>query len=150
VEPIAETFAYCLLNNHFHMLLRLGERDESSPPPSRAFANLFSTYTKAFNVANHRTGSLFEKPFKRKRVTSDEYLTHLEVYIHLNPEKHGFVDEFQSWPHSSYRALVSNQDTKLQRDDVLDWFRGRNGLLQAHIETPSEGLIAPLVAGDWT
>jgi putative transposase len=149
VDPVAETFAYCLLNNHFHFLVRLRDEDEGVSSHSRALANLFSTYTKAFNKAYDRTGSLFEKPFKRKRVHSDSYLAHLVVYIHFNPQKHGFVDDFRDWTHSSYRALVSTQATRLQRDDVLDWFQGNSGLVQAHLMAPDERLIAPLVAGDW-
>ncbi len=60
IQPVAETYAYCLLKNHFHLLVRI--KDCQSYPPSRAFANLFSTYTKAFNRAYQRSGSLFEKP----------------------------------------------------------------------------------------
>ena len=60
-----------------------------------AFANLSSTYTKAFNRAYERTGSLFEKPFRRKLVESNRYFTCLAAYIHRNPQRHGFVDDFR-------------------------------------------------------
>ena len=69
IEPIADTFAYCLMPNHFHLLVRINDagedwqslKDCQSLVASRAFANLFSTFTKAYNKAFDRTGSLFEK-----------------------------------------------------------------------------------------
>ena len=67
IEPVAETYAYCLMSNHFHFLVRIKDwqsrdcvplEDCRSLEASHAFANLFSTYTKAFNKAYQRTGSL--------------------------------------------------------------------------------------------
>ena len=94
VEQVADTFAYCFLRNHFHFLVRLREEQDiqdcqsskdwqSYLSPSQAFSNLFSTYTKAINKAYQRTGSLFQKPFRRVLVTSDEHLFHLVTYIQL-------------------------------------------------------------------
>jgi REP element-mobilizing transposase RayT len=147
IEPVAETYAYCLLNNHFHFLVRI--KDWQSSSPSRAFANLFSTYTKAFNRAYQRTGSLFEKPFKRNLVDSDRYFTCLVAYIHRNPQRHGFVDDFRDWPYSSYKAVLSAQPTRIQRERVLGWFDGRSGFKEAHLMEVSEATIQPLIADDW-
>jgi REP element-mobilizing transposase RayT len=77
VEPVADTFAYCLLPNHFHFLVRV--QDLSGPPltgqkkPSQHFSNLFNAYTKAFNKVYGRSGALFQRPFGRVPVTSDAY-----------------------------------------------------------------------------
>ena len=71
IEPVAATYAYCLMSNHFHLLVRIKEYEECKKVcqslkdwqtyeavyPSRAFSNLFSTYTKAFNKSYQRTGS---------------------------------------------------------------------------------------------
>jgi putative transposase len=157
IEPVAETFAYCLMGNHFHFLLRVkdcqdcqsSEDWQSCPcPASRAFADLFSTYTKAFNKAYHRTGSLFEKPFRRIRVDTDRYFTSLVVYIHRNPQKHGFVEDYRQWPHSSYRSILSDNPSRLQRADVLGWFGGQSGFVQAHTTSLNESLIQALIADD--
>jgi putative transposase len=147
IEPIAETFAYCLLNNHFHFLVRI--KDCQSYPPSRAFANLFGTYTKAFNKAYQRTGSLFEKPFRRQLVDHDRYFTALIAYIHRNPQKHGFVDDFRDWPYSSYHAILSTQATRIRRAGVLDWFDGPAGFKEAHVALVDEAALEPLIAEDW-
>ena len=118
IEPVAETFAYCLLSNHFHLLVRIksveeqaetetqtGPVSETGPvftpkDPSRQFNNLFIVYAKAINKAYQRTGALFESPFKRKLVVNDRYFTYLIAYIHQNPRKHGFVKDFRDWPYS--------------------------------------------------
>ena len=80
---------------------------------------LFSTYTKAFNRAFGRTGSLFEKPFRRRLVDNDRYFVALIAYIHRNPQNHGFVTDFRTWPHSSYQAVASGKPTRVQRDAVV-------------------------------
>jgi putative transposase len=102
IEPVAATYAYCLLSNHFHFLVRTRETGpvlKTGPVlnPSRQFNNLFIAYAKAFNKAYQRTGGLFESPFQRRRVDHDRYFTALVAYIHRNPQKHGFVDDFRQW-----------------------------------------------------
>ena len=151
IEPVAETYAYCLLNNHFHLLVRIREAEDwqSYPDPSRAFASLFSTYTKAFNKAFQRTGSLFEKPFKRKVVDNDRYFTYLVAYIHRNPERHGFVDDFQDWPYTSYGAILSKKPTRVRRKAVLEWFSSPTEFVDAHQAAINETLIQPLIEDDW-
>jgi hypothetical protein len=120
IEPVADTYAYCLLCNHFHLLVWIKTAEEQEAHfqgqtetqkvsktlgvfkeknPSRSFGNLFDAYAKAVNKAYGRTGSLFEHPFGRKLVTSDAHFTHLITYIHRNPQKHGLVDDFQTWRH---------------------------------------------------
>jgi len=160
IEPVAETYAYCLMPNHFHFLVRIkdwqsSEDCQSCPPDdcrslaaSHAFANLFSTYTKAFNKAYQRTGSLFEKPFRRILVHNDRYFSTLVIYIHHNPQKHGFVDDFRNWPYSSYRATLSAKPTRIQREAVLDWFDGRAGFETLHSSSVNESMIEPLMADD--
>jgi REP element-mobilizing transposase RayT len=118
IEPVADTFAFCLLKNHFHLLVRIKAAHE----PSQAFSNLFNAYTKTINKAYARTGSLFQKPFQRLAVANDSYFLPLIFYIHFNPQKHGLVTDFRDWPYSSYHTLGSAQPTHLDRAAVLGWF----------------------------
>lgn len=143
IEPVAFTYAYCLLKNHFHFLIKTKTPEEQRETlkvsetfrvlePSQQFANLFNSYAKAFNRTYGRTGSLFEHPFHRIEVATDAYFAHLITYIHQNPQLHGFVDDFRDWPFSSYQAIVSHQTTRVQRDATLEWFGGRVGFLDCH------------------
>ena len=112
VEPIAETFAWCLLKNHFHLLVRIKDKNEidenqltyntTEKPkvidPSRQFSHLLNAYTQAINKRHNRTGSLFETTFERKIVTNEKYLQQLIFYIHNNPVHHGFVKQMSLYP----------------------------------------------------
>lgn len=92
---------------------------------------------------------MFESPFKRKLVDHEHYFTYLAAYIHRNPQKHGFVEDFRDWPYSSYGALVSEQSTRLERKMVLGWFGGRIAFEEAHLFKVDEITIEPLIVGDW-
>ena len=89
---------------------------------SNQFAKLFNGYSQAINKANKRTGGLFEEPFRRIAVDSEEYFTRLVWYIHHNPRKHNFVTDFRDYPHSSYYSILKLAPTRLQREYVLKWF----------------------------
>jgi hypothetical protein len=93
---------------------------------------MFNAYAKAINKAHGRSGSLFERPFQRIQVLDEAYFAHLVTYIHLNPVRHGFVDQPGEWPFSSYHALRTTGPTRLRRDTVLDWFGGHEGFVSAH------------------
>ena len=70
--------------------------------------------------------NFFEEPFRRILVNNDAYFTELIYYIHHNPQKHGFVNDFSVYPHSSYHAHLSKAMTRLKRDEVLQWFGNNN------------------------
>ena len=160
IAPIADTFAYCLLRNHFHFLVRIkdlpvdqergcSKQPRSFRPISKQFATFFDTYTKAINKAPSRTGRLFEDRFKRKPVTDNAYFTALITYIHQNPQKHGFVEDYRDWPYSSYSAIFSYKPTHLARDEVLRWFDDRQGFVSFHDDMADFRQISTLVEGDF-
>jgi putative transposase len=159
IEPIAETHAYCLLKNHFHLLVRIREKETCQVSenltglkkyldPSQQFSNLFNAYTKSVNVTYGRTGNLFQRPFGRILITHDEYFAYLIHYIHSNPQKHGFIDDFREYPYSSYDAMLSDKSTKLARDAVLAWFGGKTAFVKAHQSVVDEIKIAKLIEED--
>jgi hypothetical protein len=102
--------------------------------PSKQFSNFFNAYAKAINSAYGRTGSLFQHPFGRVIITNDRQFWSVVAYIHQNPQKHKFVNDFRNWKYSSYGAILSDQPTKLNRGVVLDWFGGRENYVKLHEE----------------
>ena len=139
VHPIVETFAYCLMPNHLHLMVRIKKEDEliqildvaSSNPTgfenlsgliSKQFGNLFNAYTKAFNKKYGRKGSLFIRPFKRRLIDSDEYFVKLIAYIHNNPVHHGFVNNPNNWPFSSWHTYLMNEETNISKQKAMAWF----------------------------
>jgi REP element-mobilizing transposase RayT len=148
VSPFVDTFAYSLLGNHFHLLIQVKSEEEILKSAedrysgkeiasiekliSSQFAHLFNGYSQSFNKDENRTGGLFESPFRRIKVDDDAYFSQLVSYIHLNPEKHGLIDDFKNYPHSSYRSHLSKSITRLKQKQVLEWFGGIDGYIQFH------------------
>ena len=136
--PVAEIYAYCLMPNHFHFVIRIKEWTENNfakvpnfgkvehdlhaekSIASKQFAKLISSYTQAFNKYHNRHGNLFERPFKRKRITSEDYLRKAIVYIHRNPINMG--ENMEEYRFSSYRRIISESKTAVQADEVLTLF----------------------------
>jgi REP element-mobilizing transposase RayT len=148
IHPIAETFAWCLMKNHFHFLVYIRDENEilldsleystvEKPKvldASKQFGHLFNAYTQAINKRYSRTGSLFEKPFERKRVSSEKYLQNLIYYIHNNPVHHGFTKTANEYPWSSYGTVLSNKPTKLKRQDVIGIYGSKENFIAYHNE----------------
>jgi REP element-mobilizing transposase RayT len=162
---MVETFAYCLLPNHFHFVVWIRSRAEiealaaktlrvsqisgrgssgqtlrvsAVPTPSQAFGNLCNAYAKAVNNRYGRTGSLFENPFGRIPVTTDAYFYNLITYVHRNPQKHGIVDDFRNWPYSSYDAILHDKPTRVCKTAVLEWYGDLKQFEEAHEIAPEE------------
>jgi REP element-mobilizing transposase RayT len=136
VNPIAETYAWCLMKNHFHFLVRIKEIDEITSAkkilPSQTFSNLFNAYTKAYNKWHNRHGSLFERPFRRKQINYDNYFQNVIAYIHNNPVHHRICEHPLQYPWSSYITCVSDKPTKLQREKVIQLFNGVGNFKSIH------------------
>lgn len=82
-NPLVDIEAYCLMPNHFHLLLH--EKTESGI--SIFMHKLSTAYTMYFNRKYNRSGNLFQGRFKAKHASNDNYLKYLLAYIHLNPIK---------------------------------------------------------------
>ncbi|MBS3914691.1 MAG: hypothetical protein KG003_09330 [Bacteroidetes bacterium] len=80
---------------------------------SHQFRKLFQSYAMAFNKQQNRVGTLFQTPFKRAYIDSENYLNQIIAYIHLNPERHGLVEDFTQWPWSSYAEIHKKSTVKL-------------------------------------
>ncbi|MGL2986955.1 transposase [Flavobacterium sp. RSSA_27] len=159
IEPIAETYAWCLLKNHFHLLVRIKEKVEivqneltysttekpKTIDPSRQFSHLFNAYTQAVNKRHNRTGSLFETTFERKLVSSEKYFQQLIFYIHNNPVHHGFVNQMSLYPWSSYETIISNKPTKLKRSEVIELFGDVENFLFYHNQQQNSNEIINLI-----
>lgn len=184
------TYAYCLLPNHFHFLVTIKSTEEIltaankeylqiplalqkelaleaanpnmpnfqnlaylSQQPFTFLANhpqqtvkektaswivsnqlrrLFLGYAKAINKQEGRRGSLMTKPFKRKLVDDENYFIWLVWYLHRNPMHHKITHDFQNYSYSSYKSMLSNMPTLLQREQVFTYFDGRQEFIQFH------------------
>ena len=167
ISSVADTFAYCLMPNHFHLAVRIKSRKELidffstrqglktldgleldglelNKQISLQFGHLFNSYAQSFNKQQKRKGSLFEKNFERKHINSDEYFRSLMHYIHYNPVHHKFVEDLRDWKHSSFSSFFSAKATQLQREEVIDWFGNKENLYAHHQKQIDEKMVLEL------
>ena len=168
INPIADTFAYCLMPNHIHFAVRIKgmgdllnlrggfELSESFKLSecwkakhletflSRQFANLFSSYTQALNKQQNRIGSLFIPNFKRKLIDNDQYFRQIIHYIHYNPVHHNFVKDLRDWRYSSFEAYFSDKPTRLAKDEVIRRFGSKEEFWRFHQMEIDEIIIGDL------
>lgn len=95
-----ELIAYCLMSNHFHLLL-YQEKDIAAI--TKLMRSVSTSYTMYFNQRHDQSGHLFQGVFKASRIDSDQYLAHITRYIHLNP------DRFETYEWSSLSVYLGKK-----------------------------------------
>lgn len=155
-----DTFSYVLMDNHIHLLVKCNShegliRHLSNIPSFQLkkhqckfiqgqitfeeelefqLKDFFICYAVSFNKSNNRSGALFVNPFRRIEIEDDAHFTQLIIYHHANVLKHLGQQEFWEYPWSSYQSILSDKPTHLKREEVLDWFGGRERFIIAHRE----------------
>ena len=162
VLPVADIFAYCLMPNHFHIVVRIknlellnelwieklrkrnrvnkfGEADSSKMQLlilndliTEQFSHCFNSYAQSYNKMYDRKGSLFKQSFQRKWIDTNDYLYRVICYIHNNPVIHGFVKKKEEWKYSSYSAINGNKPTLVLKEEVLELFGGIENFIYLH------------------
>ena len=133
--------AYCLMTNHYHLLVETRE-----PTLSRGMRHLNGVYTQRFNQRHRRVGHVFQGRYKAILVQKDAYLLELARYIVLNPVRAGMVRASRDWPWSSYRVTAGDGEAPewLSHDWLLSAFGSRRGAArQAYRQFVSEGRGKP-------
>jgi putative transposase len=151
VSPIAHIFCYCLLPNHYHFLIKIRDTNtlnnffcnkapsdikDWSNVLSKQFSNFSNAYAKAFNKATGRNGSLFSRPFRRKKVTDFNYLRKVVHYIHCNPIESGLSVKPEDYPYSSFHTICENNSEIIDAKTVIDWFGDIENFKHIHQEPP--------------
>lgn len=160
IPNFADVYAYCLLDNHIHYLVRpkpvkeiehyLNNLNKESLTRTQKkfienipvfdfnelietqFNYLFVSYVRSFNKVYHRKGGMFNTPFRCIKMQNDFHFSQLVIYIHANPLKHGLIKDFTQYQWSSYKAIISSGHTLVKRDEVLEWFGGRQNFIETH------------------
>jgi REP element-mobilizing transposase RayT len=126
-----DLFAYVLMDNHYHLLFRTNRANLC-----RSMQWFGATYTKRFNLSNHRVGHLFQGRYKNMLVQNDAYLLQLSYYIHRNPLRAGMVRRLAGYKWSSYRAYTYGRSKPkwLNTDVILSQFLNVKDPHQAYRE----------------
>ncbi|MBX2934141.1 MAG: hypothetical protein KF825_07835 [Ferruginibacter sp.] len=150
-SPIADVFAYALLPNHFHLVVRIKQEEDIlqhfhnkkkkpfNPKENsladfimEQFSNWANGYVKAFNKMYNRKGGLFIDYMKRSLMQNDSDFTSYIFYVHKNAVHHGLTKKIGDWPYDSYNSLLSYRQTSLLREDVMEWFGSKERFIQFH------------------
>ena len=150
-KEVLDIFAYSLLPNHFHVVVRVKpfasivenfeivKKKKFDPLLSdisdfimERFSNLLNSYTKSINKMYKRKGALFMDYLKRSRVEEESDFTAFVFYTHKNAVHHGYTATIGDWKHDAYHSLISDKPTKLLRDEVLNWFGGKEKFIEFH------------------
>ena len=166
ILPIAETYAYCLLPNHFHLVVRIRRREVLEEVfrnfkstnfskvqnfgkvevtdnmieyyISKQFANLFSCYTQSFNKVNKRRGSLFLKNFRRELIENKAYFLNAIIYTHRNPVHHAFCDRYTDWSYTSFCEIKEHNSQLIEVDKLLRIFGGLVSFIDLHEQSANK------------
>ena len=133
--PHCDILCYCLMPNHFHFLVStktesesptwsgaLADNTASIHPLSKAIGILLSSYTRAIQKQEERTGSLFQRHTKEKCLTNHNITATTETanhpficfnYIHQNPMTAGFVEKIEDWEFSSFKDYIGHRNGSL-------------------------------------
>ena len=130
-----EVYAYVLMNNHYHLLLKTNK-----PNISKGMQWFGTTYTRRYNVKHKRNGHLFQGRFKNFLVENDEYLMLLSCYIHRNPLRAGIVRRLVDYPWSSYPVYAYGKKSPewlrtapiLSHFDIKDKNRAYRDMVQGY------------------
>ena len=154
VNPVCHVYAYCLMPNHFHFLIKvkseleiknfskvstftkddLGKQEKGlhsfDSIVSKQIGKFISSYSQAYNKVTNRHGALLESPFKRKRIVTEEYLKNLIIYIHLNPTE--LKQEIDKYQFSSFSSILSHFKTNLKRTETIAIFGDLENFIYSH------------------
>ena len=108
-KPLVEIIAYCLMPNHFHLILKQLVENGIGIFLRRSL----DSYTRYYNTKNNRVGPIFQGRTKSVLVENDEYLLHLSRYLHLNPYVSSLCKELLDYRWSSYHQYLNNISNRI-------------------------------------
>lgn len=141
VGGLVHIHAYCLMPNHFHLLIEVPIENHHHTLPfgksglstiQRAFKNFFTSYAKSINRAYGRLGSLFKTKCPFKPIHDDFQYRTTMAYIHNNPVKAMLCEEYENWEHSSFASIKMQKLSVANVDRALLHFGGLEEFLNFH------------------
>jgi putative transposase len=131
LETEVELLAYCLMPNHFHLLLK----QSTATGITKLLRRLSTTYSMYFNRKNNRVGHLFQGVYKAAFVDREAYLLHLSRYIHLNPSDLTGMNPV-NYPYSSYQYYLGQKSAQwIKPQFILNYFQTNQLLLPKNINS---------------
>ena len=117
VDGLCDILAYCLMPNHFHILIYVSEGsdglknlpNQNQQTLVRKIGTVLSSYSQAINKQEGKSGSLFQQKTKSKQLITESSATTCFHYIHQNPLRSNLVKKLENWPYSFFNDFLSNK-----------------------------------------
>jgi REP element-mobilizing transposase RayT len=160
--PIADTWAYSLLDNHSHFIVKIKQQEDvirnvglltdeqktkaikqfTATPTDGLFEQVAErqinsflvSYANTYNNYTARKGGLFQQPFRRLFITDNAHLQQAIIYTHANAQKHGLVKNFADHPHHSYHEIIAGISEFVDCSSVIEFFDGKQKFIELHKE----------------
>lgn len=161
-DPVFETWAYSLLDNHAHFIIKVKQQEEAIQTLSaltedaktkaireflekkdasligsiieRQINSFMVSFTNTYNNIIERKGGLFQQPFRRSLIASDAHIQQAIVYAHANAQKHKLVKDFKMHRFNSYQAVLDRNETFINVATVINFFGGIGKFISIHSE----------------
>lgn len=143
-----DVFAFCLLPNQFHFLVKvknneiylndtnLNIKDNDTKIKKIIMQEririFFMAYSKSINKMYARKGSLFQKNFRRQKIETLDNLKKYIFYIHFLPEQNGLTHDFRDYKFSSYNRFITDKKTKIKINQIIKWYNGIKNFIEYH------------------
>jgi putative transposase len=116
-KQLVTIYSFSLMPTHFHLLLK----QDTEGGIVKYLSDFQNSYAKYFNLLKSRHGSIFQQPFKAKRVETDGEFLHISRYIHLNPVTSYLIDvkELPTYEWSSFKYYVSRGNDSLVNTKLI-------------------------------
>ncbi len=162
MQPFCRIWAYCLLENHVHLVLKIEKAQSicaeiekwSEDVQTKAIQNYLSdkseshfdemlerqvnrflvSYVNTFNNEIVRKGGLFQKPFRHVLIVEEAHLQQAIVYVHANAQKHGIVKDYLLHPDHSYHEIIKGTNLYVDSSAVVDFFGNKTAFISVHKE----------------
>lgn len=120
LTPYCKVLAYCLMPNHFHLMVYIEPKNSSDEfKLNNAIAILLRSYTRALNKQQNRTGSLFQQKTKAKLLSiKEDYPRICFHYIHQNPLRANLVNKMENWEYSSFKDYIGLRNGTLPEREL--------------------------------
>lgn len=116
-KPLVEIYAFALMPNHYHFLLK----QVQDKGITKFISNFQNSFAKIFNLKNERNGALFQNAFKAKRIGDDEQFIHVSRYIHLNPVTAYLIEfkDLSTYEWTSFPVYTGTREMPFINDEYL-------------------------------
>jgi REP-associated tyrosine transposase len=161
LNPMLSTLAINLMENHAHFIVKIKsikdlKKSISKIPEEkrtkrmkeflvaedpallvnamilRQINSFLVSYAMSYNILYNRKGGMFHSPCRRVVVKDAKHLKHGIVYVNANAQKHHLVDDFRTYPDTSYHDVLANSSSIISIKPVLDFFGGREEFIKSH------------------